>query len=84
MNSPVTITGAGLGGLVLARVLHVNGIPSRVYEADPSPAAHQQGGMLDIHDHNGQLALQAADLMDEFHAVVEGRQTVDMINGQGR
>ncbi|WP_371503054.1 FAD-dependent monooxygenase [Kitasatospora sp. NBC_00374] len=84
MNSPVTIIGAGLGGLVLARVLHVNGIPSRVYEADPSPAAREQGGMLDIHDYNGQLALQAADLMDDFHAiVVEGRQTMRVLDTDG-
>ncbi|MFJ1706249.1 FAD-dependent oxidoreductase [Kitasatospora sp. NPDC088346] len=84
MNSPVTIIGAGLGGLLLARVLHVNGIPSRVYEADPSPAARRQGGMLDIHDHNGQLALRAADLMDEFHAIViEGRQTMRVLDTDG-
>ncbi|WP_416979513.1 FAD-dependent oxidoreductase [Streptomyces sp. T028] len=84
MNTPVTIIGAGLGGLVLARVLHVNGIPSRVYEADPSPAARKQGGMLDIHDYNGQIALQAADLVDEFHAiVVEGRQTMRVLDPDG-
>ncbi|MFF4393760.1 FAD-dependent oxidoreductase [Streptomyces sp. NPDC001552] len=84
MNSPVTIIGAGLGGLVLARVLHVNGIPSRVYEADLSPAARERGGMLDIHDYNGQLALQAADLMDEFHAIViEGRQTMRVLDTDG-
>ncbi|MEU6239405.1 NAD(P)/FAD-dependent oxidoreductase [Kitasatospora sp. NPDC047058] len=84
MNSPVTIIGAGLGGLVLARVLHVNGIRSRVYEADPSPAARTQGGMLDIHDYNGQLALRAAGLMDEFRAIViEGRQALRVLDRDG-
>ncbi|MFE9580945.1 FAD-dependent oxidoreductase [Nocardia sp. NPDC006044] len=71
----IAIVGAGLGGLALARVLHVNGIDSVVYEREPARDARGQGGMLDIH--SGQRALHAAGLIDEFYAIAR-REGQDM------
>ncbi|MFJ1731384.1 FAD-dependent oxidoreductase [Streptomyces sp. NPDC088254] len=66
----IAIVGAGLGGLTLARLLHMNGIDAVVYEREPSRAARGQGGMLDIH--SGQRALREAGLIDRFHAIARG------------
>ncbi|MCG8968022.1 MULTISPECIES: FAD-dependent oxidoreductase [Streptomyces] len=66
----IAIVGAGLGGLALARVLHVNGIEAVVHEREPSRDARGQGGMLDIH--SGQRALREAGLIDRFFAIARG------------
>lgn len=62
----IAIVGAGLAGLVCARILQIKGIQVTVYESDVTNEARQQGGSLDIHTKTGQMALKDAGLFDDF------------------
>jgi 2-polyprenyl-6-methoxyphenol hydroxylase-like FAD-dependent oxidoreductase len=65
----IGIIGGGVGGLTLARVLHVHGIEAVVYEREASRDARGQGGSLDLHPETGQRALRLAGLETEFLAM---------------
>ncbi|MEV4108438.1 NAD(P)/FAD-dependent oxidoreductase [Nonomuraea sp. NPDC049695] len=78
MISPrIAVVGAGLGGLTLARVLQVHGLPVTVYERESSPDTRSQGGTLDMHAGSGQTALEKAGLLDRFRALArpEGQES---------
>ncbi|MGI4758413.1 MAG: FAD-dependent oxidoreductase [Janthinobacterium lividum] len=64
----IAIVGGGPGGLTLARLLQQGGAQVTVFERDESRNARVQGSALDLHEHSGLAALEAAGLMEGFWA----------------
>src|SRR3954471_10084400 len=79
-HARISIIGAGPGGLTCARILQQRGIAVTVHDRDPGPDARNQGGTLDLHADNGQIALREAGLLDEFFALArpEGQEMRQM------
>jgi 2-polyprenyl-6-methoxyphenol hydroxylase-like FAD-dependent oxidoreductase len=65
----IAVVGAGPGGLLAARVLQLGGLAVTVYDADASLASRDQGGTLDLHADSGQIAIEDAQLTEEFAAL---------------
>ncbi|MGI4895930.1 MAG: FAD-dependent oxidoreductase [Janthinobacterium lividum] len=72
----ISIIGAGPGGLTCARILQEHGLTVTVYDRDPDAHSRNQGGSLDLHVEDGQLALREAGLLEEFFALArfEGQE----------
>lgn len=84
VHYPVAIVGGGLGGLTAARVLHVQGIDAAVFESESDRHARVQGGMLDIHEYNGQKAIHAAELWEPFAQLIhKGGEAMRILDHTG-
>ena len=76
----ISIIGAGPGGLTCARILQQHGMAVTVHDRDSGPDARNQGGTLDLHADNGQIALREAGLLEEFFKLArpEGQEMRQM------
>lgn len=78
----IAIVGGGPGGLALARILHVHGIASTVFESDAHSLHRPQGGTLDLHEESGLLALDRAGLTEAFLTVARYEDQGDRLLDQ--
>ena len=70
MDKTIAIIGAGMAGLLLARILHLHGIASDLYEGEADAGSRPQGGLLDLSEEHGQAALRMAGLHKAFLELV--------------
>ena len=62
----IAIIGAGPGGCILARLLHVHGIGCTIFEGEQSIDYRSQGGTLDLRTNTGLAAVKKAGLWKGF------------------
>lgn len=73
MSSTVIVIGAGIGGLALARLLQLRGVPVRVYERDVSLEARAPGYSLTL-----QQGMRVVRAMQLEHALLMTRPCVSL------
>jgi 2-polyprenyl-6-methoxyphenol hydroxylase-like FAD-dependent oxidoreductase len=72
-NPRIAISGAGPGGLTLARLLHLRQIPCTVFDLRAKPTQEEislPSGMLDLHEETGLGAIKACGLEEGFKAAL--------------
>ncbi|AMR29378.1 hypothetical protein A0257_21280 [Hymenobacter psoromatis] len=90
----IAVIGAGLGGVALARMLHVQGLVATVFDQDDDAHGRSVGGSLDMHEDSGLSAIRQLGLFDKFQEVArfedqgmrlfdrEGNLAFEMNDGQ--
>ncbi|RRA49842.1 NAD(P)/FAD-dependent oxidoreductase [Acidipila sp. EB88] len=82
----IAVVGAGPAGLTAAIILSRHGWPVTVFEADAGARSRDQGGTLDLHPDDGQLALSKAGLLEEFWKIArhedQGERVLDALTGK--
>jgi 2-polyprenyl-6-methoxyphenol hydroxylase-like FAD-dependent oxidoreductase len=66
MHPRIAIIGAGPGGCMLARLLHIHNISCTIFEGEGSIDYRSQGGTLDLRAKTGLASIKQAGLWEEF------------------
>ncbi|KIV84880.1 hypothetical protein PV11_00631 [Exophiala sideris] len=67
----IALVGGGPASLTVGNLLQKSNIPFTIFELRPKPTEEDLAkpvGMLDLHEESGLAALEACDLLNDFHA----------------